>query len=204
MNLTGRRTFLRRAAGAAALALTSRMSAYGRTRSLKISAALSGAGLPDRLPPDWYRRKIGQVQQEMARRKLDALVLLRAVNVIYTTGYFHLSTERPLAALIPKSGDPALFVPGLESDQVKLWWVKDYEAYFDFPGPVNRVRWIFERVAHRGLGKSRIGVEEPTPSRMKQIKLGVPDAEIVEAGDLIEEMRWVKDEDELNIMRHGM
>ena len=170
----------------------------------QISAALSGAGLPDRLPPDWYRRKIGQVQQEMARRKLDALVLLRAVNVIYTTGYFHLSTERPLAALIPKSGDPALFIPGLESDQVKLWWVKDYEAYFDFPGPVNRVRWIFERVAHRGFGKSRIGVEEPTPSRMKQIKLGAPDAEIVEAGDLIEEMRWVKDEDELNIMRHGM
>src|ERR1035441_9256773 len=204
MSLTGRRTFLRSAAGAAALTLASRMSAYGRTRNLRISAALSGAGLHDRLSPDWYRRKIGQVQQEMARRKLDALVLLRAVNVIYTTGYFHLSTERPLAALIPTSGDPALFIPGLESDQVKLWWVKDYEPYFDFPGPVNRVRWIFERVAHRGLGKSRIGVEEPTPSRMKQIKLGAPDAEIVEAGDLIEEMRWVKDEDELNIMRRGM
>jgi Xaa-Pro dipeptidase len=204
MNVVGRRTFLGCAAGAAALALTSRMSAYGRTRSLKISAALSEAGLPDRLLPDWYRRKIGQVQQEMARRKLDALVLLRAANVIYTTGYFHLSTERPLAALIPKSGDPTLFIPGLESDQVKLWWVKDYESYFDFPGPVNRVRWIFERVAHRGFGKSRIGVEEPTPSAMMQVKLGAPDAEIVEAGDLIEEMRWVKDEDELNLMRRGM
>jgi len=204
MNLTGRRTFLRSATGAAALALTSCMSSYGRTRSLRISAAMSGASLPDRLPPDWYRRKIGQVQQEMARRKLDALVLLRAVNVIYTTGYFHISTERPLAALIPKSGDPALFIPELESDQVKLWWVKDYESYFDFPGPVNRVRWIFERVAHRGFAKSRIGVEEPSPSRMKQIKLGAPEAEIVEAGDLIEEMRWLKDEDELNIMRHGM
>src|SRR5271157_6127066 len=48
MNLTGRRTFLGCAAGAAALALTSRMSAYGRTRSFKISAALSGADLPDR------------------------------------------------------------------------------------------------------------------------------------------------------------
>ena len=111
MNLTERRSFLRNAAGAAALTLTSRISAYGRTRSLRISAALPGAGLPDRLPPDWYRRKIGQVQQEMAGRKLDALVLLNVHNVIYTTGYFHLSTERPLAVLIPKSGDPALFIP---------------------------------------------------------------------------------------------
>jgi Xaa-Pro dipeptidase len=204
MKLTGRRTFLRNAAGAAALTLTSRISAFGRTRNLRISAAVSGADLADRLPPEWYRRKIGQVQEEMARRKLDALVLLSSHNVIYTTGYFHLSTERPLAALIPKSGDPTLFVPGLESDQVKLWWVKDFEPYFDFPGPVNRIRWIFERVSQRGLSTARIGIEEPTPSRLRQIKLGAPSAEIVEAGDLIEHKRWVKDDDELNIMRRGM
>jgi Xaa-Pro dipeptidase len=206
MDVAGRRSFLCSAAGAAALSLTSRTSVFGRTHKLNVSATMSGTApnLPDRLPPDWYRRKIVQVQQQMEKRKLDALILLSAPNVIYTTGYFHLSTERPLAALIPKSGDPVLFVPALESDQVKLWWVKDYEAYFDYPGPVNRVRWIFERVAHRGFAKRRIGVEEPLPSRMKQIKLGVPDAEIVEAGDLIEEMRYIKDEDEINIMRRGI
>ncbi|MGA8430781.1 MAG: Xaa-Pro peptidase family protein [Candidatus Sulfotelmatobacter sp.] len=210
MKLTGRRAFLRNAASTAALTLTARMSSFGRTRSLTVSAVMpsmapsAGPDLPDRLEPDWYRRKIGQVQQEMERRKLDALVLLDAHNVIYTTGYFHLSTERPLGVLIPKSGEPALFVPGLESDQVKLWWVKDFEAYFDFPGPVNRVRWIFERVARRGLDKGRIGIEEAKPSRMREIKLGAPNADIVEAGDLIEHMRWVKDEDELNIMRRGM
>lgn len=204
MDPAGRRTFLRTAVGAAALTLTSRLSSYGRTRILKVSAAMSGADLPDRLPPEWYRRKIGQVQQEMAKRKLDALVLLRSVNVIYTTGYFHISTERPLAALIPKSGDPALFIPELESDQVKLWWVKDYESYFDYPGPVNRVRWIFERVAKRGFDKSRIGIEEPTPSRLEQIKLGVPNAQLVDAGDIVETMRYVKDEGEINIMRRGM
>ena len=203
MNNTGRRAFLRNSAAMAAVTLSSRMSAFGRTLKLKIFADVApGASLPDRLPPDWYRRKIRQVQQEMEKRKLDALVLLHAPNVIYTTGYFHLSTERPLAALIPKSGDPALFVPGLESDQVKLWWGKDYESYFDFPGPVNRVRWIFERVAKRGFRK--IGIEESTPSRMKQVKLGAPNAEIVEVDDLIEHMRWVKDEDEINIMRRGM
>lgn len=206
MESTGRRAFLRSATGAAALTLTSRMSSFGRTHTLKINATLAGTGqsLPDRLPPDWYRRKIGQVQREMETRKLDALVLLHAVNVIYTTGYFHLSTERPLAALIPKSGDPVLFVPGLESDQVKLWWVKDFESYFDFPGPVNRVRWIFERVAARGLGTARIGVEEAAPGRMAQIKLGAPNAQIIEAGDLIDEMRYVKDDDEINIMRRSM
>ncbi|HXW13423.1 MAG TPA: Xaa-Pro peptidase family protein, partial [Terriglobia bacterium] len=140
----------------------------------------------------------------MAESRLDALVLLRATNVIYTTGYFHLSTERPLAVLIPRSGQPALFIPQLESDQVKLWWVKDYEAYFDFPGPIDRVRWIFERVAKRGFGSGRIGTDESKTGSLKQMALGAPHANIVEAGDLIEKMRWVKDLDELQVMRRAM
>ena len=132
-------------------------------RWLRMAAAVPDTGAHDRLQPDWYRRKIAQVQQKMEKRKLNAMVLMHAPNIIYTTGYFHLSTERPMAALIPETGDPVLFVPGLEVDQVKLWWVKDYESYFDFPGPVNRVRWIFERVAKRGVASERIGVEEPRP-----------------------------------------
>ncbi len=157
----------------------------------------------DRLQPEWYRRKIRQVQEQMAARKLDAMVLLHATNVIYTTGYFHRPTERPLAALIPKSGEPALFVPDLETDQVKLWWVKDFESYFDYPGPVNRVRWVMERVAHRGLGSGRIGIEEPTPSRMKQLQLGAPNAQLVAADDIIERLRWIKEPEEIHLVRRS-
>ncbi|HZQ21986.1 MAG TPA: Xaa-Pro peptidase family protein [Terriglobales bacterium] len=199
-----RREFLRGIAGAATLTLTSHASSLGYVRRLRLNAAMTNGSAHDRLQPEWYRRKIQQVQQEMQKRKLDAMVLLSATDVIYTTGYFHLSTERPLAALIPKSGEPALFVPALESDQVKLWWVKDYESYFDFPGPINRVRWIFERVAKRGLDRGRIGIVETTESKLKQMKLGAPNATIVNAGDVIEHLRWVKDEDELQIMRRAM
>jgi Xaa-Pro dipeptidase len=202
--MANRRQFLRTLAGAAALSVTAEVSSFGRTRRLRMSTAMPDASTHDRLQPEWYQRKIRQVQQHMKKRKLNALVLLNAPNVIYTTGYFHLSTERPLAVLIPESGDPALFIPELEADQVKLWWVKDYEAYFDFPGPVNRIRWIFERVAKRGLGGGRIGVEEAKPGRMRQMKLGAPKATIVDAGDLVENLRWVKDEDELRIMRRAM
>lgn len=202
--MANRRQFLRTLTGAAALGITADLSGFGRARRLRLSASMPETGDHDRLEPDWYRKKITQVQAEMKKRKMNAVVLLNATNVIYTTGYFHLPTERPLAALIPESGDPVLFIPGLEEDQVKLWWVKDYESYFDYPGPVNRVQWIFERVAKRGFGNGHIGVEEPTPSRLIHIKAGAPKATIVEAGDMIEQMRWVKDEDEIRIMRRAM
>jgi Xaa-Pro dipeptidase len=169
-----------------------------------MNTAMPDPASHDRLQPEWYQRKIRQVQEQMKKRKLNALVLLHATNVIYTTGYFHLSTERPLAALIPESGDPVLFVPELESDQVKLWWVKDYESYFDFPGPVNRVQWIFERIAKRGFGGAKIGVEEPTASRLAHIRAAMPKATLMPADEIIEQMRWVKDDDELKVMRRAM
>ena len=103
-------------------------------RFLRMATAMPDSNQHDRLQPEWYRRKVAQVQEKMKERKLNALLLLDATNIIYTVGYFHLSTERPLAALIPESGDPVMFVPGLETDQVKTWWVKDYEAYTIIPG----------------------------------------------------------------------
>ena len=199
-----RRQFLGAIGGATAVNIAAQASSLGNVRKLRLSAFLPPAGEHDRLQPDWYRHKVKQVQDRMKEHKLDAMVLLNATNVVYTTGYFHLPTERPLAALIPANGDPALFIPGLEEDQVKLWWVKDYESYFDYPGPVNRVQWIFQRVAKRGLGNGRIGVEEPAPSRLKHITEGAPRARVVDASEIIEQLRQVKDDDEINLMRRAM
>src|SRR5215831_18381485 len=204
MSITpSRRRFLQTVAGAAALTISTSSRSFGNTRVLEITANYPAPPGPDRLPPEWYQRKIKQVQAKMAERSLSALVLLNAHNVVYTTGYFHLPTERPLAVLIPASGDPTLFVPGLESDQVKLWWVKDVEVYFDYPGPVNRLRWLFERIDARGLGGGIIGIEECTPSKRAQMQLGAPKAKLTDAGDLVEQMRWIKDAEEIGVMRRA-
>jgi len=202
--MANRREFMRTLSGVAALRITTDMSEFVRMRFLRMATTMPDTSPHDRLQPEWYRRKVAQVQEKMKNRKLNALLLLDATNIIYTVGYFHLSTERPLATLIPESGDPVMFIPGLETDQVKTWWVKDYEAYFDYPGPVNRVRWIFEHVAKRGFDRASIGVEEPRPSRRHQMSLGAPKAKIVDAGDLVEDLRLVKDEDEIRIMRRAM
>ena len=109
--MANRRQFMRTLSGMAALSVTTDVSRLGQMRWLRMATAVPDTGPHDRLQPDWYRRKIAQVQQKMKERKLNAMLLLDATNIIYTTGYFHLSTERPIAALIPESGDPVLFVP---------------------------------------------------------------------------------------------
>ena len=202
MTTVSRRNFLKSSVAATAVStVLIRNDAFAFR--LQTAPPASAHTQHDRLQPDWYRNKIKQVQAAMVPQKLDAVVLLHAVNVIYTTGYFHRSTERPLAALIPKSGNPVLFVPELESDQVKDWWVKDYESYFDFPGPENRVRWIFERIAKRGFGKGRIGIEDAPSGKFKQMRLGAPNATLVPVDKMIEHMRWVKDDAEIQLIQRA-
>src|ERR1700735_1980369 len=90
---SSRRRFLQTATGAAALTITASATSFGKTHALQIKANFPAPPGPDRLPPVWYQRKIKQVQAKIAERNLNALVLLNAHNVVYTTGYFHLPTE---------------------------------------------------------------------------------------------------------------
>ena len=101
--MANRRQFMRTLSGVAALSITADVSKLGRVHFLRMATAMPDPGPHDRLEPAWYRRKIKQVQPKMKERNLNALLLLNANNIIYTMGYFHFSTERPLAAMIPES-----------------------------------------------------------------------------------------------------
>src|SRR5438552_3526796 len=67
-----RRHFLQITAGAAALSLTASARTVGNTHILQVAANFPAPPGPDRLPVEWYRRKIKQVQAKMVERNLDA------------------------------------------------------------------------------------------------------------------------------------
>src|SRR3990170_6586747 len=124
---------------------------------------------PDRLPIAWYRACVGRIQQKLAELGYDGVLLKDRWNIIYASGYFHTTTERPEALWIPREGEPALFVPGLDRDLVTTWWVRDAEFYFDYPhaetnndprtssvadpqGTVNLWQWMLRGLDRRGFG----------------------------------------------------
>ena len=48
-----------------------------------------------------YDERVARVRQELERRRLDALVLFHPIRMAYTSGFYHVSTERPMAIVIP-------------------------------------------------------------------------------------------------------
>ena len=86
----------------------------------------------DRLDEAWYRGAVTRLQLQLRDAGLDAALLTDRWNIIYFTGLFHTSTERPFAIFIPAEGMALTwFAPSLDRDLTGSWWITDREVYFD-------------------------------------------------------------------------
>ncbi len=130
-----------------------------------------------RLPLSWYKDKVRQLKSAAADRGVDSgIFLTRRWNIIYATGLFHSTTERPFACFLPMDEDDALIWlnPYLDQQLVNDWWTTDSNAYFDyhhaadgFPSQgqvvqgdtVNLYRWWGETLDRLGYGGGTIGLD---------------------------------------------
>lgn len=155
-----------------------------------------------RIREPFYRRKVRQVQEQLKVRDLDGLFLHDHIQLYYLFGFFHYPCERPLIGFIPREGEPALFVPRLEDDQVQECWVKDVEVYFEYPGAVHPLNWICSRLAARGYGRARLGYEPSIAmASLDRLKEALPEAWWVGAGDIVAGLRLRKDPEEIALIR---
>lgn len=171
---------------------------------------------PDRLPVEWYRRTVARIQSKLNDRGLAGILLRDRWNIIYASGYFHTTTERPESLWIPASGEPTLFVPGLDRDLVETWWIRDFETYFDYPhaetqwfeppsGTVDLLQWMARGIAERGTTRGRIGLDdEPTPSQTSRLRAILPGATFVDASDLPIDLRVVKTVEEVALLERAI
>ncbi|MDQ3779942.1 MAG: Xaa-Pro peptidase family protein [Chloroflexota bacterium] len=83
-----------------------------------------------------YDERVARVRRELANQQLDALVLFHPVRMAYLSGFFHLSTERPMAIVVPLSAGDGLgaLIPQLEQDHIaKSPSVSQVKVYPEYP-----------------------------------------------------------------------
>lgn len=141
------------------------------------------------LNESFYRRKVAQIQARLEHERLDGMLLLDVHNVIYASGFFHIPSERPLGMYIPKSGDPALFVPLLELENASATWIGDIRTYFEYPGEEHAVVWMV-----RETGARLLGVDTLTVDVFRKL-----DDRVV-VTPFVEQMRWVKEPEEIALV----
>ena len=76
--------------------------ASGKSESLLLGPQPDEEGPPrpatvDRLSLDWNKRTVARFKKLLAEREVEAFLVRDPLNIIYLTGYWHSTTERPQA-----------------------------------------------------------------------------------------------------------
>ena len=153
-------------------------------------------------------RRIQRITYEMSRKGLDALYLASASNIAYVTNFFHIPTERPIAALILSNGEKILFVPRLEHEHAEKYSYADkIYSYPEYPDEKHPMLVIADYMKQLGLESKRIGFDTDGYGHVFGYR-GPRLSEVLKASysyerDLVERLRMIKSEEEIRLLRES-
>lgn len=138
-----------------------------------------------------YTRRLEKIRAKMAERGLEALILTRAQNIYYVSGYRAavMNWTLPLLALVvPIQGDMRFMTRLIESATADTQLAPGPRKYKDHENPYEI---LAELLKEGGWASGRIGVEESflTAFQLNQIRKALPGATLLDASWLVERIR---------------
>lgn len=138
----------------------------GRARAAGGSSPRLPSQIPPQLPPELppplgpqvFQRRIERVQELLGRRRIHILFAEPSTNFEYLAGATFGRSERLIALLVPRSGDPVILAPAFEAERVRrathirevLGWEESEDPYALVRSAVARMARLPGRVAVEG------------------------------------------------------
>lgn len=202
-----RREFLKGTAAASALAITPQNAGRSAAAPESLPEAFSRLKpLGSRVHPvtaDEYRARLQHAQALMSELapKYDALFVAPGTSLYYFTGIRWGMSERLLALVLPRTGDPIVVVPAFEEGRMreKLQFPAEVRVWQEDQSPT---KIAAEALVDRGIRTGRIGVEETAPFTFyDHLRVAAPGFECVSADPITIACRGHKSAHELELMR---
>jgi len=147
-----------------------------------------------------YSRRLEKLQTATRKRNLEGIILVPGPNVRYFTGVHSMLLERLFLLLVPKSGDPQLVAPTLESGPYRQGPFKiAVNSWTDSEGPTQALQTAIKALELRG----KWGVDDRTPFRFINLLMNNAKPELTSAEDALQSIREIKDEEEIRHLRRS-
>ncbi len=163
------------------------------------------------------QRRHQAIRDRMKTGGMRAYIVFDALNFVYTTNFL-LDVEpweRPVAAIVPSDGEPSLILHELSTNHYAValergsCWVTDAEIYVEHPTLINRKysrpecdRLLVDRLIQQGITRGRVGVD--SMGRISAaVRAMLPDVEFFLHPELLRDLRLVKSDSELDLLRVG-
>ena len=158
-----------------------------------------------------YKSRIERIRNQLKRSRIDALYLTNPTRILYSTGFAHISTERPLAVVIPEESSVFLMGPLLEYDHAREegGLIGEVYTYPDYPGRIHPMRHFAKIMAKKGLSESRIATDSMSGAaggwgyRGPSLSDLLPKARFVDGADIADKLRLVKSRQEIRLLRES-
>src|SRR6266850_6119456 len=161
-----RRTFLQNAAAGTLATLIPSESALQQNSGSLSSTFSSLKPLDSRVVPissDEFRARLVCAQQLLSdlSPKFDALLVAPGTSLYYFTGVRWWPSERLLAFILPRTGDPIFVCPAFEEGRLReqLRFPADVRVWQEDESPT---KLAAQALADRGLRSGRIAIDETT------------------------------------------
>src|SRR5690242_19318022 len=150
-----------------------------------------------------YRERIQHAQKLMSdsEPKYDAMFVAPGTSLYYFTGIRWGVSERLLAFVLPRTGDPIIVVPAFEEGRMreKLQFPAKVHTWQEDQSPT---KIAAAALADRSIRTGRIGVEEMAPfTFFDHLRAAAPGLECVSADPITIACRGRKSPHELELMR---
>jgi len=152
---------------------------------------------------DEFYGRLQRAQKLMAELvpKFDALFFAPGTSLYYFTGVRWGISERLLALVLPRTGNPILVVPGFEEGRLreKLQFPAEVRVWQEDESPT---KIAAAALGDRGIRTGRVGVEETAPfTFLDRLRGAAPGFEYVAADPVTIACRGRKSAHELELMR---
>ena len=175
----------------------------------------------DRRPLEWHQMRTRTLKERLTDCGAEAVLLNTDQNIVYFTGCFRGSGERPTWSLFPTQEEDTVYwySPGIDRDLIESWWCTENEYYFGYPhaeggfpnrgqvvqGPtVDLFEWMLQGVRSRGLGGGTIAVDwSLSESQIASVSKVIPGTRFVNVQADCLSMQQIKTSEELRLSQRA-
>ncbi|MBN1328429.1 MAG: aminopeptidase P family protein [Candidatus Heimdallarchaeota archaeon] len=157
-----------------------------------------------------YRKRIEKIRAILQEKNLHGMIFFNTRSIFYLTGFHHIPTERPIALILPTDGDMTLFVPELEVNHVKekVPIVPDVFSYFEYPDMIHPMKHFAKGLEDRKLHNKPLAADSPGAPNYwgylgPNLNEIIPNSQITVLSQLIMDMRVLKDEEEIELIKES-
>jgi len=169
------------------------------------------------IPIRVFKERFRTIRDYLSAHDLKALMVFESLNLTYTSGFLddtRNAAERPIVCVVPREAEPFMVLCELSTHHALYevekgtCAIKDIRFYVEHPRQANRtylsIQWadmVADILNEKSCLGGKIGVDVRPASVSPGLASKLHNTALVDASDLLQEMRLIKCKEELDLIR---